>query len=92
MFERFEELLRRKNQRYICIDNSWPQPGPERHTAFIEHDVGSPVDSATLESVTDQTSGLPEIVEFYRRYGHVRLYRDTIPIVVAGFDPFHASA
>jgi hypothetical protein len=48
MFERFEELPRRKNQRFICIDTGWPQPGPVRHTALIKHDVGPPVDSATL--------------------------------------------
>lgn len=92
MFERFEELLRRKNQRFICIDTDWPQPGPERHTAYIEHDVDSPVGSATLQSVIDQTGSLPEIVEFYRRFGYARLYRDTIQTAYAGFDPFYASA
>lgn len=91
MFEHFEELLRRKNQRFICIDTGWPQPGPVRHTALIEHDVGPPVDSATLESVAEQTGGLPEIIEFYRRHGYARLYRDTIPTVYKG-DPIHASA
>lgn len=92
MFERLEELLHRKNQRFICIDTAWPQPGWARHTAYIEHDVGSPLDTAALESVMDQTGKLPEIVEFYRRFGWARLYRDTMPTTYAGFEPFYASA
>lgn len=78
MFDRLEELLRRKNQRFVCTDTGWPKPGPDRYTASIEHDVGPPADAGALKSVIEQVGDLPEIIEFYRRFGCVRLYRDTV--------------
>jgi hypothetical protein len=86
MFRQFEELLNRKNQRFICIDTGWPEPGPERHTARIEHDVGPAIDEATLAAVSAQVGDLPELIEFYRRFGSARLYRDTIACGPIGYD------
>jgi hypothetical protein len=77
MFKQFEALLQRKNQRFVCTDNFWPRPGPDYFTASIEHEVGHPLDDATLCRVAAQVGNLPELIEFYRRYGFARLFRDT---------------
>jgi hypothetical protein len=86
MYERFERLLRRRDQRFVCTDDLWPVPSPARHVARIEHDVGPPVDAATLDAVAARVGNLPEVIEFYRRCGAARLFRDTIAVESIGYD------
>ena len=85
MYDRFEALLRRRNQRFVCIDTGWPEPGPARHVARIEHDVGPPADAATLDALKTQVGDLPEVIEFYRRFGSARLFRDTLAAEPIGY-------
>jgi hypothetical protein len=50
--------------------------------------VGPPLDVESLAQLRAQIGDLPEVLEFYRKYGTVRLYCDTISSDVIG----HASA
>ncbi len=78
MYEAFEALLRRKNQRFVCTDTGWPEPGPDRHVALLRHEVDPALDDQSLAELRKQLGDLPELIEFYRRYGSARLYCDTI--------------
>jgi hypothetical protein len=92
MYDRLEALLRRRNQRFVCTDDLWPAPSPARHVARIEHDVGPPADAAALAAVTARVGDLPEVIEFYRRFGAVRLFRDTVAAEPIGFDSAYSIA
>lgn len=73
MFESLDELLGRKNQRFICV-KGWPDPGPPEHVIRIEHLVSDPVSREVLQELKKQfgaESGLPL---FYSRWGSLRLY------------------
>lgn len=78
MYTALATLLQRKNQRIICTDTGWPEPGPDRHVAVIRHDVGPPLNARSLQELQTQFGDIPELMEFYRRYGTIRLYCDTI--------------
>lgn len=71
-----ETLLGRKNQRFVCY-TGWPEPRPERHIAYIEHQVQPPAPNAVLSVLLKRLRAVPEMADFYRRYGSVRLYCDT---------------
>jgi len=88
MFAALDTLLARRNQRFICIDNGWPAPGPARHVAHLRHEVGRPLDEPAVARLRSQVGDLPELVAFYGRYGSLRLYCDTVEHPVLG----HASA
>ena len=46
-----DALLARKNQRFICTDTGWPEPGPERFTANIVHHTDPPLGQAQLDQL-----------------------------------------
>lgn len=77
-FAKLDELLSRKNQRFICKDLGWPEPGPERHIARIRHETTPPISKEEIEELGLQIPEVPQIVEFYKKYGSVRLYCDTV--------------
>jgi hypothetical protein len=78
MFEALATLLARKNQRFTCRAAGRGQPNSS-HTAHIRHEVGPPLDSSSLADLAKQVGDMPELLEFYRRYGTARLYCDTVP-------------
>jgi len=88
MYQALEELLARKDQRFVCIDTGWPDPGPDRYVASIEHVAEPGLGDAALARLADQLGDVPEVIEFYRRWGGLRLYCDTVIIESVG----HASA
>ena len=73
-----DALLARKNQRFVCTDTGWPEPGPERFTANSVHHTDPPLGKAELERLGRLFGEIPQLQEFYSRYGSVRLYADTI--------------
>ena len=75
---KLDALLKRKNQRFVCRDTGWPEPGPERHIAYIEHVVQQPAPASVLAVLLRRLRGVPELAAFYERYGSVRLYCDTV--------------
>lgn len=77
-FTKLEELLERQGQRFICRDLGWPKPGPERHVARIRHETTPALDDGELESLKSQIPEVPQLFEFYLRYGSLRLYCDTV--------------
>lgn len=83
-FAALQELLQRRNQRFVCTDTGWPEPGPDRHVAVIRHEVTPPLDDSTLAALEEQI-GIPELLAFYQRWGSARLYCDTIHREPIGF-------
>lgn len=75
---KLDALLNRKNQRFVCRDTGWPEPGPERHIAYIEHVVQPPAPASVLAVLLRRLRGVPQLAAFYERYGSVRLYCDTV--------------
>jgi hypothetical protein len=75
---KLDVLLSRKNQRFICIDTGWPEPGPERFTAHIEHIVDPPISDAESIELIQQIQSVPQLGALYEKYGSIRLYCDTI--------------
>lgn len=73
-----ESLLKRKNQRFACIDSGWPEPGPEKFTAHVQHIVELPLSSEELKALKEQVGAVPQLIAVYERYSSVRLYCDTI--------------
>jgi hypothetical protein len=73
MFESLENLINRKDQRFVCI-NGWPDPSPPEHVVKIEHRVDPPLSPEKLEQLTQQLTELPELIQFYSRFGSLRLY------------------
>ena len=78
MFTSLTELLQRRNQRFVCTDTGWPEPGPARHVAMIRHEVSPPLDEPALVALQAQIGNLTELLAFYRRWGSVRLYCDSV--------------
>lgn len=75
-FAELHQLLARKNQRFICRDLGWPEPGPERLTAHIFHEVSPPLDEALLEVLAAQLPEVPRLIALYAQFGSIRLYCD----------------
>ena len=73
-----ETLLKRKNQRFACIDSGWPEPGPEKFTAHIQHVAELPLSPEELKTLKEQVGAVPQLIAVYERYSSVRLYCDTI--------------
>jgi len=73
-FSSLDDLLQRKNQRFICKGN---RSRPEGFVANIMHEVTPPLDPVKLELLRAQVADVPQLVELYRKYGSVRLYLDT---------------
>lgn len=88
-----ETLLARRNQRFVCTDTGWPEPGAERFTANIVHYPEPPLGNAQLEQLKRIFPDIPELAEFYSHYGSVRLYADPIggdsAFYIAGPDEWH---
>lgn len=78
MYSRFEALLQRPQQRFVCTDTGWPEPGPVRHVAHVVHDVTPALDASALARLQEVVGDLPEVLAFYRRWGSARLFRDTV--------------
>ena len=76
--DKLDALLKRKNQRFVCRDTGWPESGPDRHIAYIEHVVGPPAPASVLAILLKRLRSLPQLAAFYERYGSVRLYCDTV--------------
>ena len=74
---KLKAFLARENQRFICHDTGWPEPGPDRFVAYIEHRSTPPVDEVTLKSIKEHYGNLDQLVEFYSEIGSLRLYCDT---------------
>ncbi len=74
---KLKEFLARENQRFICHDTGWPEPGPDRYIAYIEHRSTPPVDDATLKLIQTQYQSLDQLIEFYSEIGSLQLYCDT---------------
>ncbi|GAB6140036.1 hypothetical protein JCM14076_07650 [Methylosoma difficile] len=77
-FSQLESFLARKNQRFVCIDNGWPKPGPVRYTAMLAHKTTPPAEPEVITSLRAQFPELPEVAAFYSRYGSLSLYCDTV--------------
>lgn len=77
-FDALETLLRRKNQRFTCTDHFWPERGPARRTVSLTHDVLPPLTGAELNAFKAQVGEVPQLVEFYARYGGLNLFRDAL--------------
>ena len=77
-FVELDQLLQRKNQRFICKDTGWPEPGPERHTAPITHETTPPLDQAQIDQLKAQFPEVPDLVELYSKHGSIRLYCSTV--------------
>lgn len=73
MFEKLNDLLQRKSQRFICRDG-WPEPSPPVHIVAIEHKVGPRIAEDVLSTLEEQLDIPPQLTEFYSRFGYVRLY------------------
>jgi hypothetical protein len=77
-FSQLDSFLARKNQRFICIDNGWPKPDPERHIAMLAHNYTDPLSAEELALLKEQIPAIPQLAAFYSRYGSLSLYCDTI--------------
>lgn len=73
MFETLDELLYRKNQKFICIDG-WPEPSPPKHVIQIEHLVSQPTTGEVLQNIKNKLGETSELVLFYSKFGSLRLY------------------
>lgn len=76
-FAELEALLARSNQRFICRDLGWPQPGPDRFVARITHEVTPALSAEELDELRRQVPEVPQLAELYARHGSIRLYCDT---------------
>lgn len=76
MFERLQALLGHRNPRFGCRAAGGTERGA--HTVFIDHETTPPLDERTLADMVTQLGDLPELFAFYRRFGSLRLYRDTL--------------
>ena len=75
---KLDALLNRKNQRFMCRDTGWPEPGPKQHVAYIKHVVQPPAPASVLAVLLKRLRAVPQLAAFYERYGSVRLYCDTV--------------
>lgn len=73
-----ETLLARRNQRFVCVDTGWPEPGPEKFRAQIVHYAEPPLGHAQLEQLGRIFPEIPQLAEFYSHYSSVRLFVDPI--------------
>ncbi|PKM04315.1 MAG: hypothetical protein CVV16_05530 [Gammaproteobacteria bacterium HGW-Gammaproteobacteria-6] len=71
-----DTLLARRNQRFVCVDSGWPEPGPQRHIAQISHQTEPGLDQETLDYIGQQLGDVAELLAFYQRFGELRLYCD----------------
>ena len=78
MFASLQDLLLRRNQRFVCTDTGWPEPGPERHVAMIRHEVTPPLDETSLSALREQIGNIPDLLKFYRRWGSARPFCDSV--------------
>ena len=76
--QRLETLLNRKSQKFTCIDTGWPEPGPVKFTAHIQHIVELPLSSKELKALEEQVGAVPQLIALYKRYSSIRLYCGTI--------------
>lgn len=76
-FAALDELLQRKNQRFICDPAGLSTPGSSQFIAHIEHEVASPLTAGEIEKLRSLIPGVPQLLDFYERFGSIRLYRDT---------------
>src|SRR5690606_30671742 len=77
-FAELEALLARKNQRFVCKDLGWPEPGPERFVARITHEVTPALSDEELAELRKQIPSVAQLAELYSRHGSIRLYCDTV--------------
>jgi hypothetical protein len=77
-FAELDNLLKRKNQRFICIDTGWPKPGPDRHIAQITHETTPPLSKEEIAKLKSQLPEVPKLVDLYSSYGSIRLYCDSV--------------
>lgn len=80
-----ETLLARRNQRFICVDTGWPEPGPEKFTAEIVHYADPQLGQAQLDQLGRLFPDIPQLAEFYSHYSSIRLFVDPI----GGDSAFH---
>ena len=74
MFDKLDELLNRKAQRFICR-NGWPEPSPPEYSVAIGHEVGPPLGDGEIRALESQVGHVPELLALYSRCSHVLLYR-----------------
>ncbi len=77
MFEKLKELLKRKNQRFICKHNYSPEPSPEEYVVYIEHVIDKKLSESELNQLKVSYGNFPEFIEFYKQYGGLHLYTQT---------------
>ena len=68
-----EELLGRKDQRFICDNLN----DPRSYEALIEHETEDGLSEMQLKKITAQYGDDVQLHEFYSRFGSIRLYCDT---------------
>lgn len=71
-------LLARQNQRFVCVDTGWPEPGPRRFTAQIVHYAEPRLGKTQIEQLERLFPDIPQLAEFYSHYASVRLFVDPI--------------
>jgi hypothetical protein len=77
-FAELDQLLQRKNQRFICKDTGWPIPDLERHTAPITHETTPPLGQVEIDRLKAQIPEVLALAELYSKYGSIRLYCSTV--------------
>ena len=81
---KLEELLKRKNQRFICSPAGGPSGGDTSFTAHIEHEVSPPLASEQIRELEEQFGYHEQLIKLLSTHGSVRLYCDTLSDDSAG--------
>jgi hypothetical protein len=73
MFNKLDELLKRKNQRFICR-SGYPDPCPDEYVVYIEHVIDQKLTQLEIDQLHSNYRDFPELLTFYSEYGSLYLY------------------
>lgn len=73
-FAMLEQLLQRKNQRFVCVDHDRAKIGSGRFVARIEHKVTPPLSDEEIQNLGEQIPELPQLIQLFTKYGSLRLF------------------
>ncbi len=75
---KLEELLERKNQRFICIPAGAQSGEHTTFTAYITHEVSPPLASKQLKELEEKIGYHDQLFKLLSMYGSVRLFCDSL--------------
>lgn len=76
-FAMLEQLLQRKNQRFVCLGQGRDKTRSERFVARIEHKVAPPLSNEEIQNLREQLPELPQLIDLFTKYGSLRLFCNT---------------